>query len=156
MTQNQIQTIEKFLGRLEQRPWNAVHRVFTGFVLAPLYSLWHRENGSPWTVGVFFLAILFMLRLVPAILRHLFPFSDEVQASWKQQRQLAKRYDSYQWSKLFWIGLGMAVYLFLHGQPLHPRAEVILASFCLTAGAGGLLIWRKRTQTDEYLRGSQS
>lgn len=57
-----------------------------------------------------------MLRLVPAVLRRIFPFSSEAKDLWFQRRNLGKRYDSYQWQKLFWLGLGMLPYAFRRGH----------------------------------------
>ena len=143
--QNHIQLIEKFLSRLEQCPWNAVYRVFIGLVLLPLYCLRRRDNGSLLTLGLFFLAILFMLRLVPAIVRRLFPFSNEIQALWKQQRELAKRYDSYQWSKLFWIGLGLIAYLVFSRKVRDFSLALALA--CSVSGGLGKIFWRTRSRS---------
>jgi hypothetical protein len=152
MPENKIQKFEKLLGRLEQRPWSAVYRMLVGFLLLPVHSLCRQQKVSFIPMGLFFLVVLFTLRLVPAILRRSLPFSDETQTSWKRKRQLAKRYDSYQWSKLFWVGLGIAGYLCLLRREQTSRAEVSLAFLCLAAGGVGLAVWRNRTQTEEYLR----
>ena len=34
---------------------------------------------------------------------------------WLERRNIAKQHDSYQWQKLFWIGLGMLPYAFIGG-----------------------------------------
>ncbi len=63
-----------------------------------------------WIDLVLFLALLIGLRVVPAVLRELLPFSAEAKQIWFDRRQIAKRYDSYQWQKLFWVGLGLLPY----------------------------------------------
>src|SRR5262249_57794993 len=84
------------------------------------------------------------LVVAPAAVRALLPFSDAVQGRWFELRQLAKRYDSYQWQKLFWFGLGMVVYLAVPGRRLLSQAIPVLAVVCIGAGAAGLATWRVR------------
>ncbi len=141
----QIHPVERFLLLAEQPPWQAVYRAAIGFLSLPLYFRWYGEDGPVWALVLFIVGVLFLLRLVPAILRQVLPFSKEIQLLWSRQRQLAKQYDSYQWRKLFWIGLGFAGYLAfsrrLRGDPL------VLVSVCLVAGGLGLVVWRKVAMT---------
>jgi hypothetical protein len=128
--------------RVEESPWDAVLRVAIGWLTYPVLAVVCGEDASfrAWLFG--FLGILFALRVVPAFLRKVLPFSAEAQAAWAARRQLAKRYDSYQWQKLFWIGLGLALYTAYAGG--ERAAPIVLASACLVSGALGLACWRIR------------
>jgi hypothetical protein len=65
--------------------------------------------------------------------------SETTNAKWAERRQLALRFDSYQWQKLFWLGLGLAVYLLLSGRG--PAEALALTVLSLIVGALGLLRW---------------
>lgn len=139
-SQDPIQMVEMLLLRLDTFPWDAGFRTAVGFAVLPAMSrLW---NGKPsgWELVLFLLIVLFLLRLVPAVVRKLMPFSSKVQEIWAERRQLAKRYDSYQWQKVFWIGLGMASYTALSGQFLTSR--IVVCSICLLGGVVGWVRWR--------------
>jgi len=101
--------------------------------------LWD-ENGSGWVLAPFLVGVLVALRVIPAVVRRLMPFSDAIQAVWGERRQLAKRCDSYQWQKLLWIGLGLALYTVLSGQ--YHTSRITICSVCLVSGALGLASWR--------------
>ena len=140
---------EQLLIAIETSPWDAVQRVAVGFVMLPaLQRLW-RADPPGWALVPFLLAVLLMLRLVPAAIRGLLPFSDQVRRVWFERRQIAKRYDSYQWKKLFWIGLGLASYTALSGQ--FTPSRIAVSAICLLSGALGLARWRtvapRRTAT---------
>jgi hypothetical protein len=113
-----------------------------GYLVVPAWSASTGGRSADWTVFPFFLAILVALRVVPAVLRKLLPFGGSVQAIWTERRQLAKRFDSYQWQKLFWIGLGLALYTLQSGRRF--GALLTLMFICLLTGALGLLFWRHR------------
>ena len=81
--------------------------------------------------------------MFPALLRHALPFSTEAKTAWSERRQIAKQHDSYQWQKLFWIGLGLLPYAFLSEVPR--INEIVLTLFCLIGGMMGLLIWHRTT-----------
>src|ERR1700722_6836352 len=110
-TSDAVRPLERWLVRLEDRPWEGVYRVVIGFLTIPASSALLGAHGSGWSLTACFLAVLFTLRLGPAVLRKLVPFSGAVLAVWAKRRQIAKRYDSYQWKKLFWIGIGLTVYV---------------------------------------------
>lgn len=95
-----------------------------------------------WGATVLILAVLAALRVGPAIVRRVFRFPDDVREVWAERRQLAKRYDSYQWRKLFWLGVGLCAYLALRrdGQP----GKLGLSLACLLGGVAGSLVWAKR------------
>jgi hypothetical protein len=142
--------MEQLLICLEEPPWNALYRVTIGLAILPAMSRWYAETGSVGEPSIVLLSVLLALRLVPLAVRRLLPFSEPVQARWAERRQVSRRYDSYQWQKLFWIGLGLAV-----GIPLSAnfgRSPIILASTCLLLGAIGLVIWQLRRSRGEAIR----
>ena len=141
----QSSSIESALARIEQPPWSAIYRLGIGFLVLPFYTLCLGRDGSFRSLGLFFLGVLVALKLVPAISRRVLPFTGETQALWTQQRQLTKLYDSYQWQKLFWIGLGMASFMALSADRGLPR--VALASACLVTGGCGLAVWWGRRRS---------
>lgn len=135
-----MQLLERFLVRLDSGPWSAVSRVALGFAIAPVFRMIAGGDDQIWLALVLFLALLIALRVVPALLRGVLPFSAETRSIWSQRRQIAKLYDSYQWQKLFWIGLGLFAFGAIGG--LHTGEQVITV-FCLIGGAVGLLLWRR-------------
>jgi hypothetical protein len=133
-----------------QRPlWAGAIQLTVGYLSVLAWSRLIADRSPGWTVFVFFLSVLLALRLVPAVLRRLIPFSRSAQAKWAERRVLAKRYDSYQWQKLFWMGLGTALYILQSGERL--GALMTLMFICLLAGATGLAIWRYRATHMEPL-----
>jgi hypothetical protein len=136
-----INLIEKILVYAEQAPWYAIYRAIIGFVMIPLSFRLCGKDASNREQAVILAGSLLALRFVPAILRHVLPFSKEIRMLWSRQRLMAKRYDSYQWRKIFWIGLGLFGYR-TYSSGLY-SAQIILECFCLLTGALGLIIWRK-------------
>lgn len=135
--------------RVETPRWHAVYRLAIGFHLVPLFSWWHGEIGSDWRLFPFFLVVLLTLRLVPALVRHVVSFSADLQSQWAHQRFLAKRFDSYQWRKLLWFGLGLAAYLPFLARPR--VVPMLLALFCLLAGGLGAVTWHRTTRTTQMV-----
>jgi hypothetical protein len=135
-------SIETLLMRVEESRWDAIYRVAIGWLTYPALAVVCGEDASAWAWLFAFLGILFALRVVPAFARKVLPFSAATQATWSTRRQLAKRYDSYQWQKLFWIGLGLALFT-AHAGGEH-AAPIVLASVCLASGGLGLAFWRMR------------
>jgi len=134
-------SLERLLLLLEKAPFYALYRIAIGFVFLPsLFRVFGQPIAVPMLLGGF-LGILVLLRLVPAVIRHVLPFSKQVQDAWFKQRILAKRYDSYQWRKLFWMGLGMAGYLV--SGPRSNGPQFGLTVFCLVSGALGLCFWAR-------------
>ena len=134
-----MRPVERVLIRLDDPPWSAVHRVIAGWIV--YWILQHvcgdRAPASIWLA--WFLVILLALRIVPAICRRAIPFSGEARAHWFARRQIAKRYDSYQWQKLFWIGLGFGGQIVRSGSV--ERAPALLTAACLLSGAIGATLW---------------
>jgi hypothetical protein len=134
--------LEDSLIHLDELPWGALYRMAVGFSILPAFALAFGRNASGVALAAFFLAVLFLLRLVPGVVRRLLRFSQVAQSTWQTRRQMAKRYDSYQWQKLFWIGLGLAASMAVSGDLRTSR--VMLTSICLSAGAAGLVFWRAK------------
>lgn len=133
----------KVVVRLDQGPWCSILRVALGYGIARLWwGLWGAD-GSVWTLGLAVLVTLIALRIGPMVFRKMFRFDDAARATWAHRRQLAKRFDSYQWQKLFWIGLGLGLYGYLSGRRLEPLIRVTW--FVLGCGAIGQLVWLYRS-----------
>ena len=129
---------------LENPPWDSLYRAVIGYFVTPACLQLIDGSASPWKLFVFFLAILLMLRIVPGILRRVLPFSREVKIVWADRRALARRYDSYQWRKLFGLGLGWLIYLLVSGEGR--TAAQFMAGGCLVSGALGLVCWHKHSK----------
>jgi hypothetical protein len=135
-----MQSIEQFLLRIDSGPWSAVSRVVLGFCISPVFRLLSGGRDQIWMSLALFLGLLIALRVGPAVLRKVLPFSRETKEIWFQRRQVAKLHDSYQWQKLFWIGLGLLAFAMISG--LRP-GEQVLTAICLVGGAAGLLLWQR-------------
>jgi len=133
---------ERYLLLLEQYPWSIGTRIGVGFIILPVLSHFCDDQRQIWCVTGSFLGILFLLRLGPAIVRKFLPFSQEAHLIWMERRQLAKRFDSYQWQKLFWMGIGMAGYAMVSGNAGNAIGALLV--FCLIGGGLGVLIWGRR------------
>lgn len=136
-----MQSIEQFLLRIDSGPWSAVSRVVLGFGIPPVFRLLSGGRDQIWISLALFVGLLIALRVGPAVLRAVLPFSAATKGIWFQRRQVAKMHDSYQWQKLFWIGLGLLASAMVGGG-LRP-GEQVLTAICLVGGAAGLLLWRR-------------
>jgi hypothetical protein len=139
-TSGGVRRVEASLVRLQEPPWDGIYRVVIGFLIFPMSSAVLGKEASGWSLAALFVGMLFTLRLGPAVLRKLLPFSGEVLGTWAKRRQIAKRYDSYQWRKLFWIGIGLIVHAVAFDG--FWTARMVLASTCLASGLIGTLTWR--------------
>ena len=149
-TPQPLAPVERLLVRIEELPGEALYRMAIGFVVLPAFSLVFGKHGGGWALGAFFAGLLFILKLLPAIGRRLLGFSSQIQAIWSARRQMAKRYDSYQWQKLFWLGLGLAADMAVSGDLR--RSRVFLTAGCVVAGAAGLAVWRKRRASVQFMK----
>ena len=129
---------------LETPPWDSTYRALIGYGIMPLYLQLFGGNVVPWKLFVFFLVVLAALRIVPGVLRRVLPFPREVKTVWADRRALAKRYDSYQWRKLFGLGLGWLAYLLVAGRA--QDVPLFLSIACIASGALGQLFWFKRSR----------
>ena len=135
----EIGTIEKALLKVDDGVVGAVYRAAIGFAALPAMSFLLGDDVSDWTLIPFLLAILLLLRAVPAVVRELVPFGDEVLRIWAERRRTAKRYDSYQWRKLLWIGVGLTLNMVASGRL--STALMVVSSICLVGGAAGTAMW---------------
>lgn len=141
----QMKSLERFVVDLDGWPWDALRRIALGVVIPPVFRLISGEQSSVWISLFLFIGLLAMMRLLLALMRRVLPFSYETKEIWKERRFIAKRYDSYQWQKLFWIGLGLLSHV-LFGNGLN-RGEWFVTLFCLVGGGAGLYVWRKISVT---------
>jgi hypothetical protein len=133
--------IERYLVDLDSGPSSAVCRVTLGLCIPPVFRALSGAQDQIWIDLALFLALLIGLRVIPAVLRKLLPFSAEARNIWSDRRQIAKLHDSYQWQKLFWVGIGLLPYTAVSGGLR--TGETALAVICLAGGGAGLLIWRR-------------
>jgi hypothetical protein len=148
---------EVVLVHVEEAPWAQFYRMLLGFWLVPGTSVLTGDDPSGWRLGVCQLMVLVGLRLGPAVTRKLVPFSSAPRQRWAKRRQMAKRYDSYQWQKLFWFGVGLTAYLLVSGNVT--TGQLLLALLLLTSGAAGLVTWHlcgAPTEPDGFVRSRES
>lgn len=136
-----MKSVEQFLVTLEGWPWSAVWRVLLGFAIPPVFSAISGGNDAVWIHIALFIGLLAALRIVPALLRFTLPFSPDTKEIWRRRRFIAKEYDSHQWQKLFWIGLGMLPHCFADGGL--GLGELAIVAICLVGGGAGLWAWLK-------------
>jgi hypothetical protein len=140
-----MQYLERFLVDLDSGSSSAVSRVALGLCIPPLFRALSGGSDRIWIDLVLFLALLIGLRVIPAVLRKVLPFSAEAKQIWSDRRQVAKLHDSYQWQKLFWVGLGLLPWAIAGGGL--KTGEMVLTAICLVGGGAGLLIWRRINAT---------
>ena len=134
-----MRTLDRVLISIDRSTLGAVLRALLGFVCIPLLSLLRQDVRSGWILTIGLLLLMLSLRIVPAFLRKLLPLSPEVKAVWVERRQIAKRYDSFQWQKLFFTGLGLACYMLVSREL--STSTIAVPSFCVLFGAIGLVRW---------------
>ena len=137
-----MNSIEGFLVALDSRPWGAISRVGLGLAILPVFRALSGGSDAIWITLILFVGLLMALRIGPAVLRRALPFSGEAKKLWFERRNIAKLNDSYQWQKLFWIGLGMLPYALMGGSLR--SGELAIALFCLIGGGAGLWFWRRQ------------
>jgi hypothetical protein len=143
-----MKSLERFFISLSSGPWSAVSRVALGLSIPPVFRVLSGARGSVWAAVAFFIGFLFLLRVAPAVVRHVLPFSVQAKEIWERRRRIARQYDSYQWQKLFWIGLGLLSYAAIGDG--FGNGELVVTLFCLIGGSAGLLFWHK-VNTSEAL-----
>ena len=145
-----LSALERVLLKIDQSPWSILFRIAIGYTLPFVYR-WKTSGETGWVFIFWFIGMLICLRVVPAVFRKLFPLSHEVQTAWMERRTLTKVYDSYQWKKLSWFGIGLLAYVFSSVTLDTPIFAVAL--FCLLGGGVGVLFWKKRTAEGISLSG---
>jgi hypothetical protein len=133
-------TGDELLLSLDVGAFGALYRLLTGFATIPAMRILLGSDRSDWTLVPFLLAVLLLLRVVPAVSRKVVPFAPELKEAWSVRRRTSKLYDSYQWRKLMWIGAGLALYVVASGQ--YRTVYVALSVFCFVAGAIATVRWR--------------
>jgi hypothetical protein len=140
-----VTRLERPLLRIDEPPFGAIYRVIIGFTVLPTLSLLGGEDPSGWEQLAFLSALLFGLRVGPAVARKVLPFSDAALSTWRARRQTSKRHDAYQWEKLLWIGIGFAGYAGWSGELTTSTAWLTAA--CLVSGMAGRLILRSSARS---------
>ena len=135
-----MNSIEGFLVGLDKWPWGAICRVALGCCIPPIFRM-IGDTDRVWTALFLFIVLLIALREVPAVLRRALPFSAEAKNIWAERRNTAKAHDSYQWQKLFWIGLGLLSYSIIGGGLRN--GEWVVCIICLIGGGAGLPLWHR-------------
>ncbi|HEY1265377.1 MAG TPA: hypothetical protein VGF06_17735 [Terriglobales bacterium] len=131
-------TFDRILVSVDRNPFGALVRILIGFFFIPAWSLFDEDVDADWTLIIGFISLLVTLRLVPALLRKLLPLSSEVKAVLSERRRIAKRYDSFQWQKLFFLGIGVGCYaLTWNGSPW----SIALSGVCVACGGIGMVRW---------------
>ena len=136
-----MNSLERFLIHFDSGMTGAISRAVLGLVMLPVFRALSGGRDRIWITLALFLGLLMALRVVPAVLRHALPISDEAKKIWADRRNIAKQHDSYQWQKLFWIGLGLLSYAIMGGG--FRNGELLVTFICLIGGGAGLLLWRR-------------
>lgn len=139
---------EQFILQLDVGVFGAAYRTVFGFMLLPVYEFLVGPGGPVYAFVAFLLMALFLLKLSISILRKPVRMSPVLREALDVRRRTAKYYDSFQWRKLLWIGIGLTAYILLMGP--YPIGYLLVAFFCIAGGAAGTVIWR-RIEADEML-----
>jgi hypothetical protein len=140
---------ERLLVSLTTPPWSAVYLVPSSFLIFPIYHFIFDNRRSVSGLAAVFFGVLLVIRFGPAVVRRFNPVSKAVQAGWFRNRLLAKRYDLYQWQKLFWVGWGIFGYAAwfnkLRGMPM------ALAALCVATGGVAAVAWQRKRSAIEVV-----
>jgi hypothetical protein len=131
-------------------PWDAVYRFAAGWVSVEISPWPFFRRFADWSLVAALLVVLVMVRVVPGVARRVLPFAKSTKAVWAEHRQLGKRFDSYQWRKLFWIGVGVAACSIWSNRL--SVAIISVATICMVVGALGYATWRNISKRPPYSR----
>ena len=134
---------QRALVRIDHGLFGALWRMTVGFGIVPAWEVVGNQEDS-FEFVLFFLAVLLMLRVAFGVLRRAVHAGAQSRQTWAVRRLLGKRYDSYQWRKLLWFGLGLALYAGVFGS--HSAIVLTVTLGCLFAGMVGWVAWRRRFQ----------
>jgi hypothetical protein len=97
--------------------------------------------ASAWAMSAYFMAMLFAIKVFAAVSRRVVPVSQMVRSHWEWRRTLARNYDSHQWRKLLWFGIG----IILGDAPrwAETTAQWFLGLACVAAGVAAEIVWRR-------------
>jgi hypothetical protein len=141
LLKDEMTTLDKILVSIDRGPFGGLVRALIGFFFLPAWSLFDEDVDGDWTLVIAFVTLLISMRVIPALLRKVLPLSTQAKAVLAERRRIAKRYDSFQWQKLFFIGLGLACYTVVWSGS---RWSIALASFCVACGGIGIVRWYAR------------
>jgi hypothetical protein len=132
--------LENVLISLDIGGAGALLRMVLGVLLVAVVEAAHPETGL-WMLSALLLGMLFAIKLVAAAARLVVPASPRVRSHWEWRRTLARYYDSYQWRKLLWYGVG----IMMGGALAWPAtsAQWILGIACTVAGGVAEALWRR-------------
>jgi hypothetical protein len=132
--------LDKVLINLDIGAPGALLRVVLGLLLVPALDAVHADAGL-WLTSAWLLAALFGIKVVAAAARKALPASALVRSHWEWRRNLARYYDSYQWRKLLWLGVGIMI----GGAMGWPGTETqwLLGVVCFASGAVAEILWRR-------------
>ena len=130
--------VERFVVQLDVFPLGALLRTAIGYAAVPAFRQLVGRGVNDWRIVPWFLIVLVAVRVVPAFLRIPFPRSAKI--VWVERRDIAKRFDSYQWRKLLWFGLGIAAYA---AASSGDAVSIALGAVVLVAGCLGEYEWRR-------------
>ena len=132
--------LEKVLINLDIGAPGAFLRIVLGILFVPAIEVVHPETGLG-TLSASLLALLFAIKVLAAVARRVSSASAVVRSHWEWRRNLARHYDSYQWRKLLWFGVGIMI----GGAVDWPgtRAQWILGVVCAVAGSAAEILWRR-------------
>ena len=132
--------MESLVSQLDVGVFGAAWRAGLGFLLLPLLSRLAPGVG-PGQGTVAFLAMLFGIKVAAAVARRLVPVGQQARDLWAARRNLATNFDSYQWRKLVWFGLGV---LAAQATGVSPAPWAWgLGAACVLSGLGGEIAWRR-------------
>jgi hypothetical protein len=126
-------------------PYAEVWRTAAGFFMIPALSHLGLSRQVGWASLVALVVTLLAMRVIPAAVRMVVPFSAGARRIWAGRRALAKAWDSYQWQKLLYIGLGLSLYSIFSGELSSFRITLCLS--CVVFGALGVIRWRMVART---------
>ena len=130
--------VDRMLVALDVFPMGALFRVAAGYALVPGFQWLTGFGVADWRIVPWFIAVLIGIRVLCAVLRA--PFSRDAKAVWVRRRDIAKRFDAYQWRKLLWLGSGMAIHAVASDDA---GAWLIgLSATAIVAGVLGEIAWR--------------
>jgi hypothetical protein len=135
--------LERLIVKLDEHPWHAIFRVAIGLAITPAWLFLFGGTSPGSTLVLWFVGVLLALRVTPMLIRRSVPFSADARSVWAARREIGRKYDSYQWQKLFWIGLGLAGYSLLARE--RRSTVLVLTALCLISGVGGLSAWSRRS-----------
>jgi len=138
-TSSNLSGLGIFLLALDASPLDAIWRIAVGIAVFPFTDLLFKKRDSIATYMAGLLIVLLLTRLLPLFIRKIIPFPTSIKQAWFNRRNTGKNYDSFQWKKLLWIGVGMLFYLVFSG--FWGIARVFPTAVCLISGAIGIYRW---------------